>query len=97
VADYLALNGTPFAEAHEITGALVRYCEDMGKELDGIDATDLSAVHPALGVDLLPRLTVEAAVASRNGPGGTAPERVGEQITAYRARIAAGFRWTEPA
>ena len=35
VADWLARNGVPFSEAHEITGALVRYCEEKGLELSG--------------------------------------------------------------
>jgi argininosuccinate lyase len=80
VADHLAMNGVPFAEAHEITGALVRYCEDMGKTLETLDATDLAAVDPRLDAALLPKLSVEAAIASRNGPGGTALDAVRRQI-----------------
>ena len=34
VADWLARCGVPFNEAHEITGALVRYCEENGFELE---------------------------------------------------------------
>ncbi|MBP0652241.1 argininosuccinate lyase, partial [Mycobacterium tuberculosis] len=30
VADWLSRQGVPFSEAHEITGALVRYCEEKG-------------------------------------------------------------------
>jgi argininosuccinate lyase len=93
VADYLARNGVPFSEAHEITGALVRYCEDMGKDLGQLDAVDLAAVHAALGSDLLPHLTVTAAIAARNGPGGTAPERVREAIGDLRLRLATTGSW----
>ena len=89
VADYLALKGVPFAEAHEITGSLVRYCEDMGRDLQSLDAVDLKAVDPRIGDDLMPRLTLEAAVAARSGPGGTAPDRVRDQITRLRERVAA--------
>ncbi len=88
VADYLALKGVPFAEAHEITGLLVRYCEDMGRDLQSLDALDFRAVDPRLGADLKDRLTLEAAVAARSGPGGTAPARVREQIAAYRQALA---------
>jgi len=33
VADWLAVRGVPFKEAHEITGALVQACEKHGIEL----------------------------------------------------------------
>jgi argininosuccinate lyase len=89
VADYLALKGVPFAEAHEITGSLVRYCEDMGRALEALDPVDLRAVDPRLEADLMERLTLEAAVAARSGPGGTQPERVREQIARLRGRVAA--------
>jgi argininosuccinate lyase len=79
VADYLSRKGVPFAEAHEITGALVRRCEDAGTELESLDAGQLAAVDPRLGADLIPCLSVAAALAARDGWGGTAPERVREQ------------------
>jgi argininosuccinate lyase len=93
VADHLALRGVPFAEAHEITGALVRYCEEAGKDLGGLDAADLALVSPALEEGLLGKLSVEAAIAARNGPGGTAPERVREQIGIFRKALAAHLVW----
>lgn len=95
VADHLARKGVPFAEAHEITGALVRYCEDMGRDLGFLDAADLSAIDPRLGVDLLPALTLDAAVAARSAPGGTAPDRVREQIVRFRLVIAREVEWAE--
>jgi argininosuccinate lyase len=93
VADYLALKGVPFSEAHEITGNLVRYCEDIGRDLQSLDATDLSAIDPRMGPDLLPRLTLDAAVNARNGRGGTAPGQVREQIARFRANITQLTAW----
>jgi argininosuccinate lyase len=93
VADYLALKGVPFAEAHEITGNLVRHCEDKGRDLQALDATDFAAIDPRLGPDLMPRLTLDAAVAARSGRGGTAPDRVREQIGRFRASIADVAAW----
>jgi argininosuccinate lyase len=93
VADHLARSGVPFAEADEITGALVRYCESMAKEIGSLDVTDLSAIHPALEPSLLPHLTIEAAIASRKGPGGTAPARVLEAIAIFQGRLADGLAW----
>lgn len=95
VADYLALKGVPFAEAHEITGNLVRYCEDMGRDLQMLDATDLAALDPRLQPDLMSRLTLDAAVAARSGAGGTAPDRVREQIARFRVAAAGIAAWAE--
>ncbi|MGL4974330.1 MAG: argininosuccinate lyase, partial [Bosea sp. (in: a-proteobacteria)] len=97
VADYLALKGVPFAEAHEITGNLIRYCEDMGHDLQTLDAIELRAVDPRLGPDLMARLTLDAAVAARSGAGGTAPERVREQIARFRLVTDRMTIWAESA
>jgi argininosuccinate lyase len=95
VADHLARQGVPFAEAHEITGALVRYCEDMGRDLESLDDLDLRAVDPRLGPELRAVLTLDAAVAARSGFGGTAPARVAEQIARFRERLDAFAAWTK--
>lgn len=80
VADWLSRNGVPFSEAHEITGALVRYCEENALELSQLSEKDLAAVDPRLTGEVLACLSPEAAVAARSGYGGTAPARVAEQI-----------------
>jgi argininosuccinate lyase len=87
VADYMALKGVPFAEGHEITGNLVRYCEDMGRGLGELDEADFRAIDARLGSDITQRLTLEAAVAARSGHGGTAPARVIEQIARFRDSV----------
>ncbi|NTX28886.1 argininosuccinate lyase [Burkholderia pyrrocinia] len=80
VADWLALTGVPFSEAHEITGALVRACERDGIELADASAEQLQAVDPRLAPAVRAHLTLDAAVAARGGAGGTSPARVREQI-----------------
>jgi argininosuccinate lyase len=87
-ADYLAAKGVPFAQAHEICGAIVLLAEKRGVRLDQLSAADLASVDDRLGPDLMARLKPEAAIALRIGAGGTAPERVREQIARFRARIA---------
>jgi argininosuccinate lyase len=86
-ADYLAARGVPFAEAHEISGAVVLLAEKRGLRLDQLSAEDLALVDDRLGADLLARLKPEAAIALRIGAGGTAPLRVREQIVRFRQRI----------
>ena len=97
VADWLSQNGVPFSEAHEITGALVRYCEEKAIDLSELTPADLAAVDARLGADVLPRLTPEAAIAARSGYGGTSPVRVGEQIERLKRTVEAQRRWSESA
>jgi argininosuccinate lyase len=87
VADFLARRGVPFAEAHEVTGALVRLCEDRGIGLEDLGAGDLAAVDPRLVPEIRAVLTPEAAVAARAGHGGTAPARVAEQLARLRGTL----------
>jgi argininosuccinate lyase len=93
VADWLALGGVPFSTAHEITGALVRFCEERGIELSELTAEALGAVDERLRPEMLGRLTLDAAVAARTGFGGTAPARVREQIERLKAGLAAQAEW----
>jgi argininosuccinate lyase len=53
--------------------------------LDELSLDELQAIDPRIGEDVLPRLSVEAAVAARRSSGGTAPDRVAEAIAAARA------------
>src|SRR3954471_1639439 len=93
VADWLARKGVPFSEAHEITGALVRRCEDQGIGLADASDADLAAIDPRLDGGLRPHLTPEAAVAARGGHGGTAPDRVREQMARLRGVVDEQRRW----
>jgi argininosuccinate lyase len=95
VADWLARNGVPFSEAHEITGALVRYCEEKGLELSELTPADLGTVDLRLGEEMLGVLTPEAAVAARAGYGGTAPARVAEQIERLKENVSHQRDWAK--
>jgi len=54
---------------------------------------DLGKVSPYLTPDVRAVLTVEGALAARKGFGGTAPERVAEQMTALRSTVDNGAAW----
>ncbi|MBZ6075317.1 argininosuccinate lyase [Microvirga puerhi] len=95
VADWLARSGVPFSEAHEITGALVRYCEEKGFELSELTPSDLTTVDSRLDPDLLGHLTPEAAVSARSGYGGTAPARVSEQIARLKELVSHQREWAK--
>jgi argininosuccinate lyase len=87
VADWLVRRRVPFARAHEITGACVRFCEANGIELADLTGEQLAEISPELNPDVLNVLTVEGSVSSRNGRGGTAPIQVRAQIAELRSAI----------
>jgi argininosuccinate lyase len=87
VADWLVRDGVPFRDAHEISGALVRFCEENGLELDELTDEQYASVSPRLRGEVRDALTVEASLAARSSPGGTAPSRVVEQLAALTKRI----------
>ena len=87
VADHLVRQRVPFARAHEIAGACVRFCEASGIELSDLNPDDLAAISPELDAGVLAVLTAEGSVASRNGRGGTAPDAVRAQLDELRAAL----------
>ena len=90
LADWLvAETNVPFREAHHIAGQAVAAAEVTGKALDQLSLEELQAIDQRIDQRALPRLSVDASVASRTSAGGTAPERVREAIAAARAEIAA--------
>lgn len=93
VADFLARKGVPFSTAHDITGALVRLCEERDCELHEIGDADLAAVDPRLTPDIRAHLTLEAALDARMARGGTSPARVAEQIERLSRDLARHRAW----
>jgi len=73
-----------FRDAHEITGALVSYCEQHGLELHQVPDAEMAAISVHLTPDVRDVLTVQGSIRARAGAGGTALPRVLEQITAIR-------------
>lgn len=80
VAEYLVLKGTPFRNAHEKVGRVVRYCVENNKPLHSLTLEEFRREMPEAGSDLLPLLSPKKAVARRNTAGGTSPEQVRVQL-----------------
>jgi len=87
VADWLVRQRVPFREAHEISGALVRFCEEHGLDLHEPTDEQYTQISPHLTAAVREVLTVSGSVQSRTGAGGTAPERVAEQRAELTARV----------
>ncbi|RLP06506.1 argininosuccinate lyase [Propionibacterium australiense] len=93
MADWLVRQGVPFARAHDITGRAVRFCEAGGLELSELSDEQLVGIDEHLTPGVRDVLTVDGSVASRTGRGGTAPERVAEQLAAVEAAVTAAIGW----
>jgi len=89
VADWLVRQRIPFREAHEISGALVAFCEANGLELHEPTDSQYASVDERLTSGVREVLTVAGSLASRDGAGGTAPVRVAEQLASLTERVRA--------
>ena len=87
VAEWLVKQHVTFRDAHEITGALVKYAEDHDLELHEVDDAALAALSPHLTPAVREVLTIRGSVEARDGQGGTAPVRVAEQRAALVERV----------
>jgi argininosuccinate lyase len=88
IAEWLVREGVPFRVAHELAGACVRRCEELGCDLPELSDAEYASISPLLTSGVRSVLSVEGSVASRNGRGGTAPDRVREQLAELSDRLA---------
>jgi len=86
VADYLVKKGMPFRQAHEVVGGLVRECEKRGCELNKLPMDVYHSASALFEADVL-EISVESALAARDLPGGTAPNRVRAAAKELRAAL----------
>jgi len=87
VAEWLVREGIPFRVAHELAGTCVRRCEELGIGLDELTDVQLAGISEHLTPGVREVLSVEGSVASRDGRGGTATNRVVEQLAELRGRV----------
>ncbi len=83
LADYLVGKGVPFREAHGIMRELCRYCEAQGKELLALTLEEYRRFSPEFDQGVY-RITADSSVAARDNPGGTAPNRVAQELREAR-------------
>ncbi len=94
LADELVASGVAFRDAHEIVGELVRLAIERGVGLEELPLDDITNRAPSLSGDVRNKLTLEASIARRDVPGGTAPGRVRQAIEEAERRLdAAAQEW----
>ncbi len=77
----------PFREAHHIAGSIVKRAEEKGVALDKLSLEEMQAVDPAITRAVFDVLTLDASVNSRMSLGGTAPDRVKEQVAFWKDKL----------
>ena len=93
LAELLVRRGTAFREAHEVVGHLVVWCQVHDCDLPDVSDGDLAKISPQLTPEVREVLSVQGALAARNSYGGTAPERVAEQLAALRVVVDEHAAW----
>ena len=80
VAEWLVKQGVPFRDAHEITGELVKFCEQHNMQLQEPSDAQLAAISQHLTPTVREVIDVQSAISSRNGAGGTSLSEVDTQL-----------------
>ncbi len=80
LADYLVEKGTPFREAHFITGRAVAMAEDDGVDLSELDVAKLKSLDENIKDDIATFLDLRNSMNARKSAGGTSEESVQKQL-----------------
>jgi len=86
LAEYLALRGLPFRQAHAVVGKLVKWCVGRNVTASELTVEDLRRFSSLFDSGALKLLTADASVRSKRIPGGTAPSRVRAALKKARSR-----------
>ncbi len=87
LADYLAVKGLPFRQAHEIVGKLVLECTKNGHYLQDVPLERYQEISDLIEEDIYTTLQSKTAVQRRNSLGGTGFDQVRWQIVEARNNL----------
>jgi argininosuccinate lyase len=87
VADLLVRRGVPFRQSHGIVAGLVREAVDSGRALSELSLDDLARHSDALDDEFYAVLSQRSWLESKVSEGGTALDRVREQLAHARAEL----------
>jgi len=90
IADYLTKRGVPFREAHEITGTIVRYCEENGIDFFTLSVERLRAFSPHFDDDVKEFLDPRTSTERKLSHGSTSVRSVEKQIALIRGYLEEG-------
>jgi argininosuccinate lyase len=87
VADMLVRRGVPFRQSHGIVAGLVREAVDSGRTLSQLSREELARFSDALDDEFYDVLSQGSWLESKVSEGGTALDRVREQLAHARAEL----------
>jgi argininosuccinate lyase len=87
IADYLVGKGVPFREAYIAVSDLSKQCIEKGVGFGELELNDFQKASVLFDEGVM-EITLDSAVAARNVPGGTAPERVRAAIAEAKGMLA---------
>lgn len=93
LADYLVGKDLPFREAHAVVGQVVLYCIRQNKYLLDLSLEEFQQFSPLINEDIYKVLAPESVVNARDVVGGTAKNRVEEQIKTAEQLFQINTEW----
>ncbi|MGI8314957.1 argininosuccinate lyase [Halobacillus mangrovi] len=87
IADYLAVKGMPFRQAHEVIGKIVLYAIEEGKYLLDLSIGEYQQFSELFEEDIYEKLAPEQVVAARNSEGGTGFKQVANQLELAKSHL----------
>ena len=90
IADYLVRKGVPFRQAYIAVAALAKQSIAAGKGFSELTLEEFKSASDLFEEDVL-SVTLDSAVAARDVPGGTAPNRVLDGVQSAHNRLQASI------
>ncbi|MCP3032085.1 argininosuccinate lyase [Halobacillus sp. A1] len=87
IADYLAVKGLPFRQAHEVIGQVVLYAIENKKYLLDLTLEEYKKFSDLFENDIYEKLAPDNVVAARSSEGGTGFEQVKEQLVLAKKHL----------
>ena len=87
LADYLAKKGLPFRKSHEISGNIVKYCEETGTDFFTIDLSRLKTFCDVFEDDISEIINPEKSTERKLSPGSTSKTEILKQISELKKLI----------
>ncbi|MFO7749320.1 MAG: argininosuccinate lyase [Desulfobacteraceae bacterium] len=88
LADYLAVKGMPFREAHSVSGKAVAFALNAGKELHDLTLDELTQFSGLIEADIYDYLSIEQMISRRVTHGGTGYDSVNKALETAKKDIA---------
>src|SRR5581483_24643 len=86
LADYLAVKGLPFRQAHHLVGKMVRRAIEEEKPLEAWSLAEFQAFPPLFEKELLDQLSLSGSLQKKRGIGGTSRPSVEGEIRKIKQR-----------